>query len=286
MTTPSLKDVFTSEKFVSVTTASAAVGFVGVLPLLLLPFNTYRAHTPQTSMGLRAMVAASCGGLLANTCLHLLPECFDHLDRSSPKLVNSEQLRIGMWIFWGILSFFVLERLSEAIGHRNTLSCCSQSNEKHPVRSTLVYLNVLVNGLDNILHGAAIAASFCTSYKTGLLTTAAVITHEIPHELGDYAILVRSGVRWQDAFLLQVLTSSFCVIGAHLGLYMDLTSTSNVILPFTAGGFLYIALVSLLPDLLIPPTIRSSVSYVLICDVGAVLLGALSVALTLEAQWR
>ena len=55
------------------------------------------------------------------------------------------------------------------------------------------YLNLLANGIDNFVHGLAVSASFLTSFKLGMLTAIAILIHEIPHEIGDFAILLRSG---------------------------------------------------------------------------------------------
>lgn len=56
------------------------------------------------------------------------------------------------------------------------------------------YLNLLANGIDNFTHGLAVAGSFLVSTRVGLLTTAAILLHEIPHEVADFAILLRAGI--------------------------------------------------------------------------------------------
>ena len=55
------------------------------------------------------------------------------------------------------------------------------------------YLNLLANGIDNFVHGLAVAASFLTSFKLGIFTAIAILVHEIPHEIGDFAILLKNG---------------------------------------------------------------------------------------------
>lgn len=113
------------------------------------------------------------------------------------------------------------------------------------------YLNLVVNCMDNFSHGLAIAGSFCVGTWPGMVTTMAIITHEIPHEIGDYAILIRSGFSRQQAIIAQLLTSAGGIVGASFGLLSSNSANDSLwILPFTAGGFLYIALVGLLPDML------------------------------------
>jgi zinc transporter 13 len=106
------------------------------------------------------------------------------------------------------------------------------------------YLNLLANGFDNLTHGLAVGASFLVSFKMGLLTTFAIVIHEIPHEIGDFAILIKSGFSKWEAVKAQVSIASVTVLGS--------------ILPFTSGGFLHIALVSILPELLNEPNLHQS----------------------------
>lgn len=116
------------------------------------------------------------------------------------------------------------------------------------------YLNLIANGIDNFAHGLAVAGSFLVSYRTGMLTTGAVLLHEIPHEIGDFAILLKSGFSRKEAAHAQLYTAGIGLAGALFTLFLG---TSEIlggfhvyILGFTAGGFLNIALVSILPDLL------------------------------------
>ncbi|CAG5135674.1 unnamed protein product, partial [Candidula unifasciata] len=116
------------------------------------------------------------------------------------------------------------------------------------------YLNLLANMVDNFTHGLAVSASFCISTKVGLITTLAILLHEIPHEVGDFAILLRSGFdRWRAA-KAQFLTALGGVIGAVTTLTTESAQVAGEkavwVLPFTSGGFMYIALVTVVPDLL------------------------------------
>ena len=70
------------------------------------------------------------------------------------------------------------------------------------------YLNLLANGIDNFTHGLAVAGSFLVSTRVGLLTTAAILLHEIPHEVADFAILLRAGMRLH--ILLLLFISFYC----------------------------------------------------------------------------
>ena len=67
------------------------------------------------------------------------------------------------------------------------------NHQEDRAKPVVGYLNLLANGIDNFVHGLAVAASFLTSFKLGILTAIAILVHEIPHEIGDFAILLKNG---------------------------------------------------------------------------------------------
>jgi zinc transporter ZupT len=137
------------------------------------------------------------------------------------------------------------------------------------------YLNLVANITDNFTHGLAISASYVASPAVGMLTTLAILCHELPHEIGDFAILLKSGFSLKEAAKAQVLTASGGLVGVVAGLTAEhLSSASNWLLPFTAGGFLYIALVSIVPELLDCDSLRNS-----LVQLGFLGLGVLVMAL-------
>ena len=96
--------------------------------------------------------------------------------------------RIGTAILVGILTFLVLEKILELSNPETNPELREATNRK-----IVGYLNLLANCTDNLLHGLAVGTSFMSSFKLGLTTTAAILLHEIPHEFGDFAILLKSG---------------------------------------------------------------------------------------------
>ncbi|KAJ4432138.1 hypothetical protein ANN_20754 [Periplaneta americana] len=128
-----------------------------------------------------------------------------------------------------------------------------------PITSTSIkvsgYLNLMANSFDNFTHGLAVGGSFLVSFPHGVLTTLAILLHEIPHEVGDFAILLKSGFSRWDAARAQIATATTGIMGALTAVMLSGATTTveartSWILPFTAGGFLHIALVTVLPDLL------------------------------------
>lgn len=144
------------------------------------------------------------------------------------------------------------------------------------------YLNLIANGFDNFTHGLAIGASFLISSKVGLLTTFVIFVHEIPHEICDYAILVNSGFTRLDAVKAQSFVSLFGILGTAIALYVKSVKTLSAstiwILPFSAGGFLYIALVNLLPEVLDRETdLKNSIGQIACVILGIALMAAVAV---------
>ena len=104
----------------------------------------------------------------------------------------------------------------------------------------------------NFTDGLAIGASYLVGREIGMVTTFTILLHEVPHEIGDFAILIQSGHTKRKAMLLQLVTAIGALIGTAAGLLAEgvAMSSTNWILPFTAGGFIYIATVSVIPELL------------------------------------
>ena len=104
----------------------------------------------------------------------------------------------------------------------------------------------------NFTDGLAIGASYLAGHGVGVVTTLTILFHELPHEVGDFAILVQSGYPKRKAILLQLVTALGALAGTLCGLLAGSGGVAATawILPFTAGGFIYIATVSVIPVLL------------------------------------
>lgn len=144
------------------------------------------------------------------------------------------------------------------------------------------YLNLLANSIDNFTHGLAVAGSFLVSFRHGALATFAILLHEIPHEVGDFAILLRSGFSRWDAAKAQLLTATAGLLGALVaiggsGVTSAMEARTSWIMPFTAGGFLHIAFVSVLPDLLQEEDRVESMKQFAALVLGISVMGALTV---------
>ncbi|XP_011505595.1 PREDICTED: zinc transporter ZIP13 isoform X2 [Ceratosolen solmsi marchali] len=138
------------------------------------------------------------------------------------------------------------------------------------------YLNLVANSVDNFTHGLAIGGSFLVSFRLGALTTFAILVHEIPHEIGDFAILLRSGFNRWDAARAQLITATGGMFGAFVAVIFSgdaVESKTSWILPFTAGGFLHIGMVTVLPELL-----KETNPWESLKQIGALLAGIIVMA--------
>merc|ERR1711935_795936 len=124
------------------------------------------------------------------------------------------------------------------------------------------YLNLAADAFHNFTDGLAIGASFMAGNAVGFTTTFSILFHEIPHEIWDYAILIQSGVPPMKAILLQSLTALAALAGCLVALFAHgagQAAAAGIILPFTAGGFIYIATVSVIPELLEGTSLMQSI---------------------------
>ncbi|XP_034486138.1 zinc transporter ZIP13 homolog [Drosophila innubila] len=153
--------------------------------------------------------------------------------------------------------------------------------QKEQPKKVAGYLNLLANSIDNFTHGLAVAGSFLVSFRHGVLATFAILLHEIPHEVGDFAILLRSGFSRWDAARAQLLTAGAGLLGALVaiggsGVTSAMEARTSWIMPFTAGGFLHISLVTVLPDLLKEEERKESVKQLLALVFGIALMALMT----------
>lgn len=269
--------------------SSLLVAAAGVFPLLLN--RCLRLDGQQRSFLLRVLLNFAVGGLLGDVFLHLLPEAWGPASGAPGDWKIGCWVLLGLISFLLVEKVAGCtepetaepavreEELSKGAGistegkkegsvvYRNghTRSGSSQrtlvvgqevrggGRREEGSRGVMMrgYLNLAANCTDNFTHGLAIAASYVISPTVGALTTAAILCHEVPHEVGDFAILLSSGFDSWSAAKAQALTATGGLVGVVAGLTAEqLSSASSWLLPFTAGGFLYIALVSIIPQLL------------------------------------
>lgn len=179
---------------------------------------------------LHALVGFSTGALLAGAFFHLLAEAIE-------KIPVMEAFYI---LFAGFILFFVIERFLH--WHH----CHEGKCEVHVVS----YLILFGDAVHNFIDGIIIAASFVVSISLGIVTTMVVISHELPQELGDFGVLVYGGFARKKALLYNFLAQLTSVLGGIIGFFLVAsTGLAVYLLPFAAGGFIYIGASDLIPEL-------------------------------------
>ncbi len=180
------------------------------------------------------LVSLAVGALFGDAFLHLLPEAYG----------AGGGLRCSLLALAGIFLFFALEKFLRW-QHRHLPD--EDGRALHPVG----YMNLVADGVHNLIDGMIIASSYLVGLHVGVATTVAVLLHEIPQEIGDFGILLHAGFSRRRALLLNLGSALLAVAGALLVLALGTRADGWVaaITPLTAGGFIYIAGSDLLPEL-------------------------------------
>jgi zinc and cadmium transporter len=177
------------------------------------------------------LVSLSTGVLMGGAFLHLLPEAAEKF----------ESANIFLYVLIAFVTFFLIEKLLH----------WRHCHKGHCQVHTFGYMNLFGDSVHNFIDGLIIAASFAVSEKLGLVTVLAVALHEIPQEIGDFGVLVYAGFRKELALVLNFFIALTIVLGGIFGYYLSVYIESSIkfLLPFAAGGFIYIAASDLIPEI-------------------------------------
>ena len=206
-------------------------------------------------------ISIAVGALLGDAFIHLIPEAFEN---------SANSVTTSILVIVGLLFFFVIEKFLHWHHHGED----EENMEAHPVGKLIL----LSDALHNFLDGIIIAASFVVSAPVGIATTLAVILHEIPQEVGDFAVLIHSGYDKKRALWLNFLSALAALLGAVflfvLGGVAEISSAW--FLPIAAGGFIYIAVADLIPELHKTKEVRYSIFQIVAVVVGVFAMIALT----------
>lgn len=244
--------------------ALASTVFISIVPFLVLfviPVDGSAERQPL----LKILLSFASGGLLGDAFLHLIPHALmsrgsdgGHSHSHDGGNHHFHDTTVGLGVLGGIILFLIVEKAVRLFsgGHGHGHEKNGRRNKDKKDIKIAGYLNLAADFLHNFTDGLAIGASFIAGQNIGYITTVIILLHEIPHEIGDYAILLQSGCSRKKAMFLQLLTAFGAISGTVLSIYVqDVTEglVATLILPFTAGGFIYIATVSVIPELLEGP---------------------------------
>ena len=238
--------------FVSVVVVSL-ISFVGVFTLSLRE-DILRKY-------IFTFISVAVGALLGDALIHLIPEAFE---------VSTNITQTSVLIISGILLFFIIEKFLHWHHHGED----KEVEHIHPAGKLVLFSD----GMHNFMDGIIIGASYLVSIPVGLATTLAVILHEIPQEIGDFAVLLHSGYTKRRALWLNFLSALTSVLGVLFILIVGGVAelSSKFFLPIAAGGFIYIAVADLIPELQKTKEVKYSIAQIVAVCVGVLAMIALT----------
>jgi zinc and cadmium transporter len=201
----------------------ACTALVGGLTLLL--------SERRLKMVLLPLVAFSAGSLIGGAFLHMIPAGLQKFSDNSFELF--------LWLLAGFTVFFLLEQLLHWHHCRRADAEC---------RQPLSYLILLGDGLHNFIGGLAIAGIFLVDIRLGIMAWIAALAHEIPQEMGDFAVLLHSGWKSSQALLFNFISASTYLLGGLVTYYVSPSFNLYILIPFAAGNFIYIGASDLVPQ--------------------------------------
>ncbi|XP_041371976.1 zinc transporter ZIP12-like [Gigantopelta aegis] len=254
------------------------------------------------------------GTLSSDAVLHLIPQAFglhghegDGHDHSGDSIVVEDFVWFGLVTLAGLYFFYLIEAIMTMAGgahshsdevemvvnvpapQENGKPNCEVYNvdqqlfnepkkQKHGICSAVSLMIILGDAIHNFADGLAMGAAFTQGVTQGVATTIAIFCHELPHELGDFAVLIKNGMSFRQALAWNLLSAVTSFIGLYIGLSVSTEAqTRQWIFAVTAGMFLYIALVDILPSLLQTKVKRAFPMFIM-HNLG-ILLGFLSMVL-------
>ncbi len=240
---------------------TALGGILSVMGAALIANNLNPARVPM-------LISYAVGALLGAVFLEILPHAFE-------MAVSKETLFAT--ILGGILFFFMLEKFV-LWRHHHESEWEHEHTHPHPhqehAQPRSAMMITVGDTIHNFVDGVLVAASFLADTNVGIAVAMAIIAHEIPQELGDFLILLHSGMSRSRALLLNLASSAAMVIGGILG-YFTLGCMQNLVGPllgFVSASMLYVAVADLIPGLHRRFDLRATLQQIVL-----ILLGVLSV---------
>jgi len=234
-------------------------GILSVLAaaLYLLLASHYRARV------LPHLISLATGTLLGATFIGLLPQALEQAGQANIPAIT-------LCVLFGVILFFLLEKMV-IWRHCHNERCEGHfANPRANPGLAAGTLILLGDGIHNFVDGVMITAAFLTDFSLGIVTSLAVVAHEIPQEVGDFAILLESGFSRSKAFSYNLAASLTTIVGAVLA-WLSLTSLTAAlpyILAITASSFLYVAVADLIPGLHQRTELHESVNQVVLITAG------------------
>lgn len=233
---------------IATTFGIALIAFIGIFTLSL--------KDKILNKILLFLVSLSAGALMGGAFLHLLPE--------SVEKAEGTNIDVFIYVLIGFILFFIIEKVL------HWRHCHKGKCDIH----TFHYMNLIGDSIHNFIDGLIISASFIASIQLGFTTTLAIAAHEIPQEIGDFGVLVYGGFEKKKALVINFVVALTIVVGGVVG-YLISRCIENAVmflLPFAAGGFIYIAATDLIPEIKKELDIKKSMTTMIVFAWGILIM--------------
>lgn len=237
----------------------------GVLSLLFAAMLALNMRASWLSM----LVSYAIGALLGAAFLNTLPEAFE---------LSEDPMQVTVTVLIGILIFFILEKL--VLWRHCHIEDCEAHDPLHSLAATVTHhqhdhgrsgmMIIVGDTFHNFVDGILIAAAFMVDVQLGIVTSIAIIAHEIPQEAGDFIILLNSGYTRRMAFLMNLLSSFATLVGGVLAYFMlhKMNFLVQPLLGLASASMIYVAMSDLIPGLHKRPEIRATIQQVTLILLG------------------
>lgn len=239
------------------------ISLSGVTGAVLWPI----INSPLYGQLMAALIGLATGSLTSTALFQLIPEAFTLKELTQ----SNDYLHTALFAWFSLWSIFVIEGLSKIAFKKTEEKVTLKSNgaaeermqlkereehsgHDHGIKSgkkigAVAWMIILGDGLHNFIDGMSIGAGYSQSLGTGVGLSVAIACEEFPHELGDFAILLQSGLPLKKALLYNFLSACTAFIGLFLGILLGQLEGAHLVFAFAGGLFLYISLAHLIPEL-------------------------------------
>jgi zinc and cadmium transporter len=227
----------------------STIALVGSITLLLKKQTLQKIQIP--------LVAFAAGALMGGAFLHMIPAALTEY---------GEHDLLFIWVLVGFSLFFILEQF---LHWRHCQ--LKRENTKKP----LTYLILIGDGLHNFTGGLAIGGTFLIDIRLGIMAWLAAAAHEIPQELGDFAVLIHGGWKKTTALLFNVVSGLTFLLGGIIAYFVSHQINIDFLIPFAAGNFIYIGASDLVPEVTKHESLISNLIHFLSFALGITIMWAI-----------
>jgi zinc and cadmium transporter len=213
-------------EFIYIIVSTLLISIIALVGILILYFKKI-----DLDKVIYYLVSLAVGTFLGGAFFHLFPEASKELDLDF----------LYTAVLFSLIFYFILEKI---IHWRH---CHKRDCHVH----SFGYVNLFGDGVHNFIDGLIIASAYLTDIKLGIVTTIAIALHEIPQEVGDYGVLLHAGFKKKKALMINFAVALITVLGGVFGYYIVRINENFIsyLLPVAIGGFIYIAMSDLIPEL-------------------------------------